>query len=89
MSSGEGNTPISAGVEMLSENMKQLRFVSTGRSTCTVFSAFVGTWTEDFLICAIPLGALLAALFVLFCFNSLAEQLDKIYFHNNIFLTHT
>jgi len=89
LGSGECDILIPVGVEMLSENIKSSEFVLSGWSTCPVFAAFVGTWSEDFLSCAIPLGALLAVLFVLFCFNSLAEQLDKTYFRNDIFPIHT
>jgi hypothetical protein len=63
LSSGEGDWPSPAGVEMLSEKMKSSRFIASG---CSAFAAFAGVWSEDFLSCAIPLGALLVVLLIVF-----------------------
>jgi hypothetical protein len=71
LSSGEGDMPIPAGVEMLSENIKSSRFIA---SECSAGCAFVGVWSDDFLGCAIPLGALLAAIFAEFSLNNLVER---------------
>jgi hypothetical protein len=71
LSSGEGDMPIPSGVEILSENIKSSRFIASG---CSVCCAFVGVWSDDFLSCAIPLGALLAALFAAFSFDNLARN---------------
>ena len=57
LSSGEGEFPSPAGVDMLSANMKSSRFMASG------WSEFEGVWSEVFLRYAIPLGAV-----VEFCF---------------------
>jgi hypothetical protein len=69
LSSGDGELPIPAGVEMLSENMKSSMFIASGWSAWAVFA---DVRSEDFLSCAIPLGALLAVLLAFFSFNNLA-----------------
>ena len=48
-SSGDGDMPSPAGVDMLSENMKSSRFIASGCSATI--------WSELFLNCAMPLGA--------------------------------
>ena len=68
LSSGEGDMPSPAGVEMLSENIKSSRFMASE------FSVGAGKDSEDFLNCAIPLGALSAFAFVAFCFNRLQKN---------------
>jgi hypothetical protein len=73
LGSRERNILIPVGVEILSEDIKSSKLVLSRWSTCLVFAIFIGTWSEDFLSCAIPLGALLAVLFVLFCFSNLVE----------------
>jgi hypothetical protein len=70
LSSGEGDVPSPAGVEILSENIKSSRFMASE------FSAGIGKASEDFLNCAIPLGALNA--FVAFCFDKLQEELETV-----------
>ena len=54
LSSGEGEFPSPAGVDMLSANMKSSRFMASE------FSGIEGVWKEVFLNCAIPLGAVKA-----------------------------
>ena len=71
ISSGDGELPIPAGVPILSANIKSSRFMASGWSAC---KAFVGVWSEDFLSCAIPLGALLKVLIELFCLDNLYDN---------------
>lgn len=62
LSSGEGEFPSPAGVDMLSANMKSSRFIASG------FSEAEGVWSEVFLNCAIPLGAVVVVAFCCLCF---------------------
>jgi hypothetical protein len=78
LSSGEGDMPSPAGVEMLSENIKSSRFMASE------FSVGAGKDSEDFLNCAIPLGALsafafaVAVAFAAFCFDRLQKELETV-----------
>lgn len=63
LSSGEGEFPSPAGVDMLSVNMKSSRFMASE------FSEIEGIWSEVFLSRAIPLGAVKAFCFDCFLLN--------------------
>lgn len=65
-SSGEGDMPNPAGVEMLSENIKSSMFIVSAWSPGCA-------WSVDFLSWAIPLGADVTPCW-LFCFDDLSRE---------------